>query len=147
MYTSGVQCITQNKVPIKLPRTKQFGHQTISNQLSGEFDAWTKSKQTKLYWKKIKCENWVNSTSQGNLTSAGFRICYNWGQLRSEDRVIIEMIPKMISTCRFKDFSLVNKINVLTFSKKIFILEFNSEMEIIKEAGPYITLNAFTLDQ
>ena len=57
------------------------------------------------------------------------------------------MIPKMISTCRFKDFSLVNKINVLTFSKKIFILEFNSEIEIIKEAGPYIALNAFTLDQ
>ena len=57
------------------------------------------------------------------------------------------MIPKMISTCRFKDFSLVNKINVLTFSKKIFILEFNSEIEIIKEAGPCIALNAFTLDQ
>ena len=79
MYTSGVQCITQNKIPIKLPRTKQFGYQTISNHLFWEFDASTKSKQTKiilLYWKKKKCENWVNSTSQGNLTSAsGFRIC------------------------------------------------------------------------
>jgi len=29
----------------------------------------------------------------------------------------------------------------------MFILEFNSEMEIIEEAGPYIALNAFTLDQ
>ena len=55
MYTSGVQCITQNKIPIKLPWTKQFGYQTISNQLFSEFDAWTKSKQTKiisLYWEK-----------------------------------------------------------------------------------------------
>ena len=46
-----------------------------------------------------------------------------------------------------KTFSLVNKINVLTFSQKMFILEFNSEMEIKKEAGPYIELTAFTLDQ
>ena len=46
-----------------------------------------------------------------------------------------------------KTFSLVNKINVLTFSQKMFILEFNSEMEIIKEAGSYIALTAFTLDQ
>ena len=61
--------------------------------------------------------------------------------------VIIDMIPKMISTCRFKAFSLVNKINVLTFSQKVFILEFNSEMEITKEAGPYIKLTAFTLNQ
>ena len=38
-------------------------------------------------------------------------------------------------------------MNVLTFSQKMFILEFNSEMEIIKEAGPCIALNAFTLDQ
>ena len=29
----------------------------------------------------------------------------------------------------------------------MFILEFNSEMEIIKEAGSYIALTAFTLDQ
>ena len=46
-----------------------------------------------------------------------------------------------------KTFSLVNKINVLTFWQKMFILEFNSEMEITKEAGPYIELTAFTLDQ
>ena len=46
-----------------------------------------------------------------------------------------------------KTFSLVNKINVLTFSQKMFILEFNSEMEITKEVGPYIELTAFTLDQ
>ena len=52
MYTSGVQCITQNKIPIKLPRTKQFGHKTISNQFFWEFFARTKLKQTKLYWKK-----------------------------------------------------------------------------------------------
>ena len=147
MYTSGVQSITQNKNPIKLPWTKQFGHKTISNQFFESFALEQNWNKPNYIGKKIKCENWVSSTSQGNLTSAGFRICYNWGQLRSEDRVIIEMIAKMISTCRFKDFSLVNKINVLTFSKKIFILEFNSEIEIIKEAGPYIALNAFTLDQ
>ena len=29
----------------------------------------------------------------------------------------------------------------------MFILEFNSEMEITKEAGPYIEFTAFTLDQ
>ena len=29
----------------------------------------------------------------------------------------------------------------------MFILEFNSEMEITKEAGPYIELTAFILDQ
>ena len=29
----------------------------------------------------------------------------------------------------------------------MFILEFNSEMEIIKEAGPYIKLTAFTLNE
>ena len=46
-----------------------------------------------------------------------------------------------------KTFSLVNKINVLPFSQKMFILEFNSEMEITKEAGPYTELTAFTLDQ
>ena len=43
-----------------------------------EFDVWTKSKQTKLCWKKkkSKCENWVNfkkATNQANLTSARFR--------------------------------------------------------------------------
>ena len=146
MYTSAVQCITQNTIPIKLPWTKQFGHQKISNQLFWEFDAWTKSKQTKLYWKKIKCENWVNSTSQGNLTSAVFRICYNWGQLRSEDRVIIEMIPKMISTCRFKDFFLGKQNKCIDIFTENVFLEFNSEMEIINEAGPYIELTAFTLN-
>ena len=101
--------------------------------------------------KKIKFENWVNfkkATSQGNLMCAGFR--KNMLQLKpiQEWRVIIiEMISKMISTCRFKDFFLgkQNKINVLTFSQRMFILEFNSEMEIIKEAGPYVALTAFTL--
>ena len=46
---------TKQNIPIKLPRTKQFGYQTISNQIFWEFDAWTKSKQTKiilLHWKK-----------------------------------------------------------------------------------------------
>ena len=37
MYTSGVQSITQNKIPIKLPWTKQFGHKTISNQFFESF--------------------------------------------------------------------------------------------------------------
>ena len=58
------------------------------------------------------------------------------------------MIPKMISTCRFEDFFFgKQKINVLTFSQGMFISEFNPEIEIIKEAGPYIALTVFTLDQ
>ena len=73
----------------------------------------------------------------------------NMLQLRPirERRVIIEMIPKIISTCRFKDLFLgkLNKcIDILT--EKVSF-KFNSEMEIIKEAGSYIALTAFTLDQ
>ena len=40
----------KTKIPIKLPWTKHFGYQTISNQLFWEFDAWAKSKQTKIYY-------------------------------------------------------------------------------------------------
>ena len=57
------------------------------------------------------------------------------------------MIPKMISTCRFKDFSLGKQNKCTDIFTEKFNLEFNSEMEIIKEAGPYIELTAFTLDQ
>ena len=40
------------QIPIKLPQTKQFSHQTISNQFFREFDAWTKSKNQIINLKK-----------------------------------------------------------------------------------------------
>ena len=44
-----------------------------------------------------------------------------------------------------KTFSLVNKY-IDIFTENIYF-RINSEMEIFKEARPYITLTAFTLDQ
>ena len=55
--------------------------------------------------------------------------------------------PRWFQLADLKTFSLVNKINVLTFSQGMFISEFNPEFEIIKEAGPYIAMTVFTLDQ
>ena len=58
--------------------------------------------------------------------SAGFRrnniIMIRFRTIK-EERIIIEMIPKMILTCRFKAFFPWQK-NALTFSQRIFILEF-----------------------
>ena len=102
----GVQCITHNKIPIKLPRTKQFGHKTTSNQFFWEFFARTKLKQTKLYWKKNQMWKLSQLNKPGKSDKCWFQNMLQLRQLRSEDRVIIEMIPKMISTCRFKDFFL-----------------------------------------
>ena len=81
----------------------------LSNNIKHSFfelDAWTKSKHTKLYWKKksnVKTESPLGKQkSQGNLTSARFRrkmltIQANWGA-KSE--------IEMITTCRFKDLFL-----------------------------------------
>ena len=81
----------------------------LSNNIKHSFfelDAWTKSKHTKLYWKKksnVKTESPLGKQkSQGNLTSARFRrkmltIQANWG---AKSKI------EMISTCRFKDLFL-----------------------------------------
>ena len=134
MYTSGVQCITQNKVPNKLPRTKQFGHLTISNQLSGEFDAWTKTKQTKLYWKKIKCENWVNSTSQGNLTSAGFRICEHLYHFNLTNVAVLDW--------RGKESLLCKVVRVLKWLSMgiLWLLKFTIDVLALRRLRPFLPL-------
>ena len=47
------------QIPIKLPQTKQFSHQTISNQFFREFDAWTKLENQIILEKKsnVKTES------------------------------------------------------------------------------------------
>lgn len=58
MYIPSVQCITPNKISknsFEQNSLIQFGLRTISNTgLFWEFNAWMKSKQTKLYWKNQK---------------------------------------------------------------------------------------------
>ena len=51
------------QIPIKLPQTKQFSHQTISNQFFREFDAWTKSENQIILGKKSNVK--TESTQQG----------------------------------------------------------------------------------
>ena len=52
------------QIPIKLPQTKQFRHQTISNQFFREFDAWTKPKNQIINLEK-KSNVKTESTQQG----------------------------------------------------------------------------------
>ena len=99
----GVQCITQNKIPIK-----RFWIQAIKQYQTQLFWAWclNKIKTHQIILKKksnVKTESPLGKQkSQGNLTSARFRrkmltIQANWG---AKSKI------EMISTCRFKDLLL-----------------------------------------
>ena len=97
---SGVQGITQKKIAIKLFLTEAI--KQYQTQLFREFDAWTISKQTKLYWKKsdVKTESPLGKQQAREiwrpLDSEG--VCLLFRPIK-EQRVIIEMSPKMTSTC------------------------------------------------
>ena len=108
MCISGVQSITQNKI-------KQNSDQTLSNKM---FDTvWPLNDIKHSFLGSLMSErnqnkpNYIekksNVKTESNPTSAKFRrnniIMLRFRKIK-EERIIIEMIPQMISTCRFRAF-------------------------------------------
>ena len=106
--------------------TKQNSHQTppnktvwLSNNIKPSFlRVWCLNKietnqNNIIILEKKKCENWVNSTSQGNLTSAsGFRICYINDPFNSFLWVGFVEWLSCIKLFHAKEFDLVWKPNI-----------------------------------
>ena len=151
---SHVQFITTSLPPVYnvLHKTKfpsNVSEYKLSNNIKHSFfelDAWTKSKHTKLYWKKKKS----NVKTESPLGKQKAREI--WQALDSEGKCLLFRPIKeqrvkswWFQLADLKTFSLVNKCTDI-FTENIYF-RINSEMEIWKEARPFITLTTFPPDQ
>ena len=139
----GVQCITQNKIPIK-----RFWIQAIKQYQTQLFWAWclNKIKTHQIILKKKKS----NVKTESPLGKQKAREI--WQALDSEGKCLLfrpikeqRVKSRWFQLADLKTFSLVNKCTDI-FTENIYF-RINSEMEIWKEARPFITLTTFPPDQ